>query len=204
MTNRKKHAKTAKNHDQIATPALAEVVIPATSVRVVDPNRLKARVNTHVLTPLTMPIQMYGGQFGLDKNTSHLPSTQSMFRHATFKPNFGSFFQIPSPFYWNPKECPDSFQILGDEVEDAIEDTLSHDKRLDVEEDNDEALISNFEQHYPSLYESTKAERKKKKHVNKVRFASFNSVGMTTLPNCKRRARNINVFVLSFIENVVL
>lgn len=59
--------------------ALAEVVIPATSVRVVDPNRLKARVNTHVLTPLTMPIQMYGGQFGLDKNTSHLPSTQSMF-----------------------------------------------------------------------------------------------------------------------------
>jgi hypothetical protein len=66
-----------------------------------------------------------------------------------------------------------SVQILskfwGDEVEEG-----------DVEEDNDEAIVSDFEQHYPSLSESTKAEKKKKKHVSKVKPASFNSAGMRT------------------------
>jgi len=61
-----------------------------------------------------------------------------------------------------------------------MEDTLSPDKRIVVEEDNVEALISYFKKHYPSLSESNKAEIKKKKHVNKVRLASFNSVGMRT------------------------
>jgi hypothetical protein len=60
-----------------------------------------------------------------------------------------------------------SVQILsklwGDEVE---------------EEDNDEATPSIFEQNYPSLSESTKAERKQKKQVNKVKPTSFNSAGM--------------------------
>jgi len=41
-------------------------------------------------------------------------------------------------------------------------------------------IVSDFEQQYPSLYESTKAEKKKKKHVNKVKPASFNSAGMRT------------------------
>jgi len=58
-----------------------------------------------------------------------------------------------------------SVQILskfwGDEVE---------------EEGNDEAIPSIVEQHYPSLSESTKAERKPKKLVNKVKPTSFNSV----------------------------
>jgi hypothetical protein len=40
-----------------------------------------------------------------------------------------------------------------------------------------EATILDFEQHYPSISESTKAERKKKKQVNKV---SFNSAIMRT------------------------
>jgi len=48
------------------------------------------------------------------------------------------------------------------------------------EEDNDEAITSIFEQHYPSMSESTKAERKQKKHVNKVKPTSFNSVEMRT------------------------
>jgi len=54
---------------------------------------------------------------------------------------------------------------LGDEVE---------------EEDNDETITSIFEQHYPSLSQSTKAERKQKKQVNKVKPTSFNSAGMRT------------------------
>ena len=49
-----------------------------------------------------------------------------------------------------------------------------------MEEDNVEALISDFEKHYPSLSESTKAEKKKKQLVNKVRPASFHSAGMRT------------------------
>ena len=58
------------------------------------------------------------------------------------------------------------------------EDTLSHDKKLEVE-DHVEATLSDFEQHYPSLSESTKAERKKKKkQVNKVKSFNFNSAGM--------------------------
>jgi len=43
-------------------------------------------------------------------------------------------------------------KVWGNEVEEVMEDTLNHDKRLEVEEDNDEAIISNFDQHYPSLY----------------------------------------------------
>ncbi|KEH22611.1 DUF4283 domain protein [Medicago truncatula] len=52
----------------------------------------------------------------------------------------------------------------------VIEDTISHDKRLEMED-------------YPSLSESTKTEikkKKKKKQVNKVIPSSFNSAGMRT------------------------
>lgn len=48
------------------------------------------------------------------------------------------------------------------------------------EEDNDEAITSTFEQHYPSLSESTKADKKQKKQVNKVKPTRFNSAGMRT------------------------
>jgi len=61
-----------------------------------------------------------------------------------------------------------------------MEETLSHDKRLEMEEDNAEANVSDFEQHYPCLSESTKAQKKKKKHVNKMKPASFNSAGRRT------------------------
>jgi len=49
-----------------------------------------------------------------------------------------------------------------------------------VEEDNDETITSIFEQHYPSLSDSTKEERKQKKQVNKVKPTSFNSARMRT------------------------
>jgi len=49
-----------------------------------------------------------------------------------------------------------------------------------VEEDNAGAIISDFEQDYPSLYDSSKAENKKKKQVNKVKSVSFNSTRMRT------------------------
>lgn len=54
-----------------------------------------------------------------------------------------------------------------DEVEEMLEDTISHDKRLEMED-------------YPSLFESTKTERMKKKQVNKVMPSSFNSARMRT------------------------
>lgn len=49
----------------------------------------------------------------------------------------------------------------------------------EVEEDNTKAIVSDFEQYYPSLYESTNAE-KKKKHMSKVKPASFNLARMRT------------------------
>jgi hypothetical protein len=49
----------------------------------------------------------------------------------------------------------------------VIEDTISHDKRLEMED-------------YPSLSKSTKTKRKKKKQVNKVIPYSFNSAEMRT------------------------
>jgi hypothetical protein len=61
---------------------------------------------------------------------------------------------------------------LGDEIEEEVEDTLKH--------DNAESTISNFEQHYPCLSESNKAEIKKKKQVKKEKPTSFNSAGMRT------------------------
>lgn len=60
-----------------------------------------------------------------------------------------------------------------------LKQPLSHDKSHEVEEDSVEAVVSDFEQHYPNLSKSTKAE-KKKKHVNKVKSASFNSARMKT------------------------
>jgi len=76
-----------------------------------------------------------------------------------------------------------SVQILsnfwGDEVNEEMEDTLSPDKRLEVQ-NCVEATLSDFEQHYPSLSESTKAEKKKKKQMNKMKPTSFNSAGMRT------------------------
>ena len=48
-----------------------------------------------------------------------------------------------------------------------VEDTLSHDQRLEMED-------------FLSLSESAKAERKKKTQVNKVKPSSFNSAGMRT------------------------
>ena len=75
-------------------------------------------------------------------------------------------------------------QILSkfwrDEVEEVMEDTLSHDKRVEVDDHVDSIILSESEQHYPSLYESTKAARKKKKQENKVKSSSFNSAGMRT------------------------
>jgi len=59
-------------------------------------------------------------------------------------------------------------KIWGDEVEGG-----------EVEEDNAETIVSDFEHPYPSLSESIKAE-KKKKHVSKVMHVNFNLAGTRT------------------------
>ena len=107
-----------------------------------------------VLAPVPMP-QPITTKFA-SLTTNKLPSSQT-------------FIPASKPLSAAAKK---SVQILskfwGDEVEEG-----------DVEDDNDEAIVSDFEQHNPSLSESTKAE-KKKKHVSKVKPASFNSAGMRT------------------------
>jgi len=66
-----------------------------------------------------------------------------------------------------PDNCPDLFLHVTSCYDEVMEVTLSHNKRLEMED-------------YPSLSESTKAERKKKKQMNKVKSSSFNSAGMST------------------------
>jgi hypothetical protein len=133
-------------------------VIPTTSVRAVDPDKLKAWVDTPVLTPILQPITTNYASLTSDK----LPSSQTLVSASKSSLHSAAALksvQILSKFW-------------GDEVEEEMEDTPSH--------DNAEATISDFEQHYPSLSESTKAEEKKKKQVNKEKSASFNSAGMRT------------------------
>jgi hypothetical protein len=100
---------------------------------------------------MPQPVTTYYDSLTSDK----LPSNQNLV-HAS-KPSLHSAAALKS------------VQILskfwGDEV---------------VEEDSDEVIISIFEQHHPSLSESTKAERKQKKQANKVKPTSFNSAGMRT------------------------
>lgn len=63
----------------------------------------------------------------------------------------------------------------------VMDESLNHDKWLEVEEDNAKAIETDFKQHHPILSESTKEVlKKKKKHQNKVKPASFNSAGMKT------------------------
>lgn len=118
-------------------------VIPTTSVRAVNPDRLKAWVDTQVFTPMPQPITASYASLTPDK----LPSSQILV------PASKSFFHSTASLK--------SVQILskfwGEEVEEVMEDTFNHDKRLEME-------------YYPSLSESTKVERKKKKHVNKVKL----------------------------------
>ena len=121
-----------------------------------DPDRLKVWVDAPVFTPMPQPITTSYANLATNK----LPSSQ------TLVPASKSSFHSAAAL----KECADYFQILGDvvdEVEEVIEDTISYDKMLELED-------------YPNLSESTKTKRKKKKHVNKVRPSSFNSAGMRT------------------------
>jgi len=124
-------------------------------VRVVDSDRLKAWVDTQVLTPMLQPITTRYVNLTTDK----LPSSQTLVLAS--KSSFHSAaalksVQILSKFWGDEVE----------EVEEVMEDTLSHDKRLEMED-------------YPSLSESTKTKRKKKK-LNKVMPFSFNLARMRT------------------------
>jgi hypothetical protein len=154
-------------------------------------DKVAAWAATPVLSPVCLPAPVT-----LDINTYHQPITQSMFATAPMpQPVTTSYAsltsdKLPSSQIPTSKSSLHSAAALksvhilskfwGDEVEEVMEDTLSPDKRIEVEEDNVEALISDFEKHYPCLSESAKAEKKKKKHVNKVRPTSFNSAGMRT------------------------
>lgn len=132
---------------------LGASVIPASSVRVVNSDRLKALVDTPVLTLMPQPITTSYASLTTDK----LPSSQILI------PASKSSFHSAAAF----KSVKILSKFWGDEVEEVMEDTLSHDLRLEMED-------------FPSLSESTNAERKKKTHVNKVKPSSFNSAGMRT------------------------
>jgi len=121
---------------------------------------LKVWANTHGLTPMPQPITTIYASLTTDK----LPSSQTLVPSSKSSLHFAAALksvQILSKFW-------------GDEVDGEMEDTHIPDKRLEVE-NCAEAFLSDFEQHYPSVYESTKAERKKKKQMNKLKPTSFNS-----------------------------
>jgi len=147
-------------------------VIPASSSKVVDPVLLQAWVNTPVITPLDAPNNRLSVKVTLD-NTFHpsMPQPVTTRYDSLTSDNLPSNqnLVLASKSSLHSAATLKSVQILsklwGDEVE---------------EEGNDEAIPSIFEQHYPSLSESTKAERKQKKLVNKVKPTSFNSAEMRT------------------------
>jgi len=117
----------------------SHIIEPATFVRVVDPYRLKVWVDTPVLTPMPQPITTSYASLTTDKlplSQILVPTSKSSFHSAAALKSV----QIFSKFWGD---------VVG-EVEEVMEDTLSHDKRLEIED-------------YPSLSESTKAESKKKK-----------------------------------------
>jgi len=126
------------------------------AVIVVDLGRLKAWVDTPVLTLRPQPITTNYDYLTIDK----LPPSQTLVPASNC--SFHSDAALKSVHilskFWGDEV---------DEVEEVIEDATSHDKRLEMED-------------YPSLSESTNTERKKKKHVNIVMPSSFNSVEMRT------------------------
>ena len=101
--------------------------------------RLKAWVDTPVLTLMSQLITTSYASLTTDKlplSQILVPTSKSSFHSAAALKSV----QIFSKFWGD---------VVG-EVEEVMEDTLSHDKRLEIED-------------YPSLSESTKAESKKKK-----------------------------------------
>jgi hypothetical protein len=144
---------------RLSSPSVSAV----TSNKAVDPVTLSHWANTPVLTHLAMP------SCSVSNHLMPQPITTSYTSLTSDK--------LPSSQILGPASKPShhsaaalkSVQILskfwGDEV---------------AEEDNNEALTSVFVQHYPSLSKSTKAEKKKKKQLNKVKPNSFNSAGMRT------------------------
>lgn len=95
--------------------------------------------NTTSHPSMQQPVTTYHDSLTSDK----LPSNQNLVH--TSKPSLHSAAALKS------------VQILSKFWANEVE-----------EEDNDEAITSTFEQHYPSMSESTKADKKQKKQVNKV------------------------------------
>ena len=134
-----------------------------TSNKVVDPVTLLHWANTPVLTHLAMP------SCSVSSYLMPQPITTSYTRLTSDK--------LPSSQILGPASKPShhsvatrkSVQILSEFGGDEV-----------AEEDNNEAFTSVFEQHYPSLSESTKTERKKKKQLNKVKPNGFNSAEIRT------------------------
>jgi len=167
-------------------------------------DKVVAWAATPVLSPVCAPVTF-------DINTYHQPVTQSMYAIAPMpQPVTTSYASLTSdklpssqiPTFKSSLHSAaaiKSVQILskfwGDEVEEVMEDTISHDNRIEAEEDKVESLISDFEKHYPSLSDSSKAEKKKKKHMHKARPASFNSAGMRTrAQKCNSNYRIVGSF----------
>jgi len=100
----------------------------------VDLDKLKAWVDTPVLTPMSQPITTSYASLTTDK----LPSSQTLV--PAFKSSFHSAAALKSVHILS--------KFWGDDVEEVekvMEDTLSHDKRLEMED-------------YPSISKSTKEE----------------------------------------------
>jgi hypothetical protein len=127
-------------------------VASASTIPVCDPLTQVLEPSLIVTDPFPAPITTYV-TLGTDKNILKIPASKSSFHSVAALKSV----QILSKFWGD----------VVDEAEEVIEDTISHDKRLEMVD-------------YPSLSEIFKTERKKKKHVNKVMPSSFNSAGMRT------------------------
>ena len=148
--------------DWATTPVLSPVCAPVTFD--INTYHQPVRQSMHATAPMPQPVITNYASLTSDK----LPSSQiSTFKSSLHSDAALKSVQILSKFW-------------GEEVEKVMEDTISLDKRTEAEEGKVGSLISDFEKHCPSLSESYKAEKKKKKHVHKARPTSFNSAGMRT------------------------
>jgi len=153
------------NRDVISKKRSSPQGIVRPPIRWSYPNSFSAWVSNswnevEVLSPVCLPAPVT-----LDKNTSHqsMYATVSIPHPVTTRYARSTSDKLPSIQILVHASKPSlhsaaalkSVHILskfwGDEVEEVMEDTLSHDKRREVEEDNDEAIVSDFDQHCPSL-----------------------------------------------------
>jgi hypothetical protein len=167
--------------------------------KAVDPVTSLHWANTPVLTPLDLPSSSVPSHLRLDKSLHQFPVEPGDCAHIT---SFDASVKVTPD---NNTSHPSMPHLVTTSYDSLTSDKLPSNQNLVlaskphsvaalksvqilskfwgdevVEEDNDETNTSIFEQHYPSLSERTKAERKQKKQVNKVKPISFNLAGMRT------------------------